>query len=59
MQKTAVHFSECTKRNSVAERRLRRRPPHCLHHVAGYPAKNEGIGLRDVPGRVTMQLFVR
>jgi len=27
--------------------------------LIGHPAKKEGIGLRDVLGRVTMQLFVR
>ena len=39
--------------------RPRRRPPRCLHHFVGYPAKEEGIGLREVLGRVTMQVFVR
>src|ERR671917_559897 len=38
--------------------RPRRRPPRCLHHFVGYPAKEEGIGLRDVLGCVTMQVFV-
>src|SRR4029077_18136239 len=37
----------------------RRRPPGCLHHVVGHPAKEEGIGLGEVLDRVTMQVFVR
>ena len=37
----------------------RRRPPRCLHHFVGYPAKEEGIGLRKALGKVTMQVFVR
>src|SRR6185436_18568555 len=36
-----------------------RRPPRCLHHFVRYPAKEEGIGLRDVLGRVTMHVVVR
>src|SRR5829696_8826535 len=39
--------------------RAGRPPPRCFHHFVGYPAKEEGIGLRDVLGRVTMQVFVR
>src|SRR5881409_2220217 len=39
--------------------RTRRPPPRCLHHFVGYPAKEEGISLRDALGRVTMQVFVR
>src|SRR5438034_5513105 len=39
--------------------RTRRPPPPCLHHFVGYPAKEEGISLREVLGRVTMQVFVR
>src|SRR5919202_981413 len=39
--------------------RSRRRSSRCLHHFVGYPAKEEGIGLCDVLGRVAMQLFVR
>ena len=39
--------------------RPRRRPPRCLHHFVGHPAKEEGIGLLEVLGRVTMQVFVR
>jgi hypothetical protein len=27
--------------------------------LVSHPAKEEGIGLLDVPGRVTMQVFVR
>jgi hypothetical protein len=38
---------------------LRHRPPRSLHHFVGYPAKEEGISLREVLGRVTMQVFVR
>ncbi|HMH25282.1 MAG TPA: hypothetical protein VK542_01715, partial [Gemmatimonadaceae bacterium] len=29
-----------------------------LHHFVRHPAQEEGIGLGDVLGRVTMQLFV-
>ena len=29
------------------------------NHFVGYAAKEEGIGLREVLGRVTMQVFVR
>src|SRR5215204_3366421 len=36
-----------------------RRPPRGLHHFVGDPAKEEGIGLREALGPVTMQLFVR
>src|SRR5688572_26846845 len=39
--------------------RLRRRPPCCLHHFVSHPAKEKRIGLSEVFGRVTMQLFVR
>src|SRR5213080_3333939 len=39
--------------------RLRRRPPRCLHHFVGHPAKEKGIGLVEVLDRVTMQVFVR
>src|SRR5947208_2986058 len=39
--------------------RPRRRPPRCLHHFVGHPAKEEGIGLVEVLDRVTMQVFVR
>jgi hypothetical protein len=39
--------------------RPRRRPPSCLHHFAGHPAKEEGIGLVEVLSRVTLQVFVR
>jgi transaldolase len=39
--------------------RPRRRPPRCLHHLVGHPAKEEGIGSGDVLDRVTMQFFVR
>ncbi|WP_429552454.1 hypothetical protein [Paraburkholderia sp. MM5477-R1] len=39
--------------------RLRRWPPRRLHHFVGQPAKEEGIGLREVLGRVMMQVFVR
>ncbi|CAN7762355.1 hypothetical protein [Variovorax sp. LjRoot178] len=35
------------------------RPPCGLHHLVGAPAKDEGIGLREVLGRVTMQLLIR
>src|SRR5439155_26105812 len=35
------------------------RPRPCLHHFVGHPTKEEGIGLREVLGRVTMQVFVR
>src|SRR6058998_1393451 len=38
--------------------RPRRRPPRCLHHFVGHPAKEEGIGLGEVLGRMTMQLVV-
>jgi hypothetical protein len=37
----------------------RQRPPLRLHHFGSHPAKEEGIGLVEVPGRVTMQVFVR
>src|SRR5512143_92899 len=37
----------------------RRRPPRCLHHFVGHPAKEEGIGLVEVVDRVTMHVFVR
>jgi hypothetical protein len=37
----------------------RRRTKRCLHHFASHPAKEEGIGLGEGLGRVTMQLFVR
>src|SRR5262245_37810960 len=40
-------------------RRLRRRPPRCLHHFVSHPAKKEGIGLLEVLDRVTMYVFVR
>jgi hypothetical protein len=39
--------------------RLRDRPPRRLHHYVGHPAKEDGIGLVEVLGAVTMQLFVR
>src|SRR5688572_10722611 len=39
--------------------RRHRLPPPCLHHFVGHTAKEEGIGLREVLGVVTMQLFVR
>src|SRR4029453_7644022 len=32
--------------------------PGCLHHLVGHPAKEGGVGLRDVLGRVSMQVFV-
>jgi hypothetical protein len=38
--------------------RLRRGPPRSLHHSIRYPAKDEGIGLGEVLGCVTMQVFV-
>ena len=38
--------------------RTRRRPPGCLHHFVGHPAEEEGIGLAEVLGRVTMQILV-
>src|SRR5262249_7122519 len=37
----------------------RRPSPRCLHHLVNHPAKEEGIGLFEVLGVVTMQLFVR
>jgi hypothetical protein len=37
----------------------RRRPKRCLHQFVSHPAKEKGIGLGDVLGGVTMQLFVR
>src|SRR5205823_4028349 len=39
--------------------RPRGQPPRGLHHFVGYPTKEEGIGLRDVLGVVTMHFFVR
>src|SRR5262245_16061226 len=39
--------------------RPRRQPPGSLHHFVGHAAKEEGIGLGDVLGRVTVQVFVR
>src|SRR5206468_12527532 len=36
-----------------------RPPPRRLHHFVCHPAKEESIGLRDVLGRVAMQVFVR
>lgn len=30
-----------------------------LHHFVGYPAEQQGIGLREGLGRMTMQVFVR
>jgi MmyB-like transcription regulator ligand binding domain/Helix-turn-helix domain len=39
--------------------RRRRRPPRCLHHLVGHPAKEKGIGLVEVLDVVTMQLLVR
>src|SRR5829696_7648847 len=39
--------------------RRHRLPPSSLHHFEGHPAKEEGIGLGEVLGRVTMQVFVR
>jgi hypothetical protein len=36
----------------------RRRPPRCLHHFVSHPAKEEGIGLAEVLGPVTKQVFV-
>src|SRR5678816_2302838 len=36
-----------------------RRPERYLHHFVRDPAKEEGIGLVEVRGRVTMQVFVR
>src|SRR5687767_5832659 len=38
---------------------LRRRPPRCFHHFVGHAAEEEGIGLDEGLGRVTMQRFVR
>src|SRR6266540_5688303 len=38
--------------------RPRRGPPGCLHHFVSHPAKEEGIGLGEVLGCVTMQVFV-
>ena len=35
------------------------RPPPRLHHFVSHSAKEEGIGLGKVLGRVTMQVFVR
>ena len=35
------------------------RPPPCLHNFIGCPAKEKGIRLCKVLGRVTMQLFIR
>ena len=35
------------------------RPKRCFHHFVSHPAKEEGIGLVEILGRVTMQLFVR
>src|ERR1700737_1805682 len=37
----------------------RRRPPRRFHHFVRHPAKEKGIGLVEVLGRVTMQVFVR
>jgi hypothetical protein len=37
----------------------RRPPPRSLHHFVDHPAEEEGIGLREARGRVTMQVFVR
>jgi hypothetical protein len=34
------------------------RPPPCLDNFVGYPAKEEGIRLREVLGRVTVQVFI-
>jgi hypothetical protein len=45
--------------SNQARSRPRRRPPRCLHHFGGHPAKEEGIGVVEVLDRVTMQVFVR
>src|SRR5262245_27881153 len=39
--------------------RPRRRPPRCLHHFVGHPAKEEGIGPLEVLDGVTIDVFVR
>jgi transcriptional regulator with XRE-family HTH domain len=36
---------------------LRRRPPRCLHHFVNHPAKEEGIGLFEIPDRMTTQVL--
>jgi hypothetical protein len=36
-----------------------RQSERCLHHFVSHPAKEEGIGLIEALGRVTMQVFVR
>ncbi|MFD0441624.1 hypothetical protein ACFQ10_01560 [Streptomyces indonesiensis] len=36
-----------------------RRPPRLLHHFVRHPAEEKRIGLVEVPGVVTMHLFVR
>src|SRR5450759_106327 len=43
----------------MMEAAWRRPPPRCLHHFVGHPAKEEGIGLLEVLGCVTVQVFVR
>ena len=42
----------------VRTRSCPRRPKCCLHHFVSHPAKEEGIGLGDALGRVTMHVFI-
>src|SRR4029077_4857088 len=39
--------------------RRHRLPPPCLHHFVSHPAQEEGGGLGEPLGPVTMQFFVR
>jgi hypothetical protein len=43
----------------IVDVRMPERPPACLHQFIRHPAKQEGIGLGEVLGRVTVQVFVR
>ena len=52
--KGSIHSAIPSGRTPVA-----RQPPRRLHHFVGDPAKEEGIGLREGLGPVTMQFFVR